>query len=98
VRAALAGCTVTPLTPDPPAASHTPAAERLALLALGDGFACGADGPTRADGAVVVLKGTLACWAPTRDCACVPQELAPGAVIGPLADTPPAAAGASTAP
>jgi hypothetical protein len=72
--------------PVAPARARSDGATRTAILALGDGWACGGGGPTRAGDAVVVVEGTLACWAPTPDCACVPQAVVPGAVIGPPVD------------
>lgn len=57
-----------------------------AVLALGDGWLCTAEGATRADDAVVLVQGDRACWSAEERCACTQLPVAPGAVFGPYVD------------
>ncbi|MSQ02236.1 MAG: hypothetical protein EXR71_10165 [Myxococcales bacterium] len=53
----------------------------VAVLARGDGVVC--PSAVRADDAVVLVEGGLACWAPDDTCACEPAPVHPAAVLGP---------------
>ncbi len=86
VRPTLAAC---PITGEGLSAgiSHLPLAAkgetpaRVAVIGRGDGFVC--PDAVRADDAVVLVAGGAACWAPDASCACTPEPVFPGAVLGP---------------
>ena len=86
VRPTLAAC---PLSGDgldagianQPVPAHDELGALVAVLAHGDGVVC--PGALRADDAVVLVEGGLACWAPDATCACEPAAVWPGAVLGP---------------
>lgn len=82
VRARCAGTLAT--APGIPLATPLPALEQHRPVAVGvaGGFAC--PGPVPA-GEVAVLPEGLGCWSATPDCACEPQPMLPGAVLGPPA-------------
>lgn len=71
-----------PRTPVPRREASPP----RAVLALGDGWLCTAEGATRADDAVVLVQGEHACWSAEERCACTQLPVAPGAVFGPYTD------------
>jgi hypothetical protein len=53
----------------------------IAVLAMGSGFVCPAG--VRAEESVVLVQDGQACWAPDAGCACTPEAVYPGAVLGP---------------
>ena len=85
VRPDLARCPLTALTAQAGvlmkqthARAETPLP--VAILATGDGWVCPQG--TRAEDAVVLVPGGLACWSASLTCGCAPAEVWPGAVLG----------------
>ncbi len=78
VRPVLAACTIPPLRAAPGAGQA--GNERVAVLGMGDGWVC--PDRLRGEDAVVLVDGA-ACWTAGATCACAPERVLPGAVLGP---------------
>lgn len=86
VRPALSACPITGEGLSPgmnhlPLAARGEGAARVAVIGRGDGYVC--PDAVRADDAVVLVKGGAACWSADASCACTPEPVFPGAVLGP---------------
>lgn len=86
IRPVLAACPIAGVGLDL-AARNAPVLARqdavlpVAILAMADGFVC--PGGIQAEEAVILVEHGQACWAADASCACTPQQVFPGAVLGP---------------